>query len=83
LAIEYRWADGNENRLREMAAELVQRKIAVIVTLGSAPAASAAMGATSSIPIVVGYGGDPIKLDHVKSINKPGGNVTGMTSPVR
>jgi len=80
LAIEYRWADGNENRLREMAAELVQRKIAVIVTLGSAPAASAAMGATSSIPIVFGYGGDPIKLDHVKSINKPGGNVTGMTS---
>lgn len=80
VRVEYRWADGSENRLRELALELVQRKMAVIVTLGSAPATTALREATDSIPIVFGYGGDPVKSGHVRSMNKPGTNLTGMTS---
>lgn len=80
LDIEYRWADGNENRLREMALDLVQRKMAVIVTIASGPTTTVLRETTDSIPIVFGYGGDPVKNGHVKSMNKPGTNVTGMTS---
>jgi putative ABC transport system substrate-binding protein len=80
LTVEYRWAGGSENRLRDMAVELVQRQVEVIATLGSGPAVTAAIGATRSIPIVFGYGGDPVKNGHVTSFNRPGGNITGMTS---
>jgi putative tryptophan/tyrosine transport system substrate-binding protein len=80
VAIEYRWAQGQYNRLPALAADLASRKPAVIVAAGGAPAALAAKSATSSITIVFEMGGDPVALGVVDSLSRPGGNLTGVSS---
>jgi putative ABC transport system substrate-binding protein len=79
VALEYRWSEGHDERLAELAVELVRRQVAVIAAVGVNNSAFAAKAATTDIPIVFTSGADPIKVGLVTSLNRPGGNVTGVS----
>jgi len=78
LGIEYRWAEGQYDRLPRLAAELVARRVSILVSTGGEPAAFAAKAATSTTPIVFLIAGDPVRLGLVSAFNRPGGNLTGV-----
>src|SRR5437868_913523 len=80
VTVEFRWAEGQQSKLAAPAADLASRRVDVIVAPGGAPAAIAAKSATTTIPIVFEMGADPIAMGLVSSLNRPGGNLTGVSS---
>src|SRR6516165_3130481 len=80
VTLDYRWAEGQYDRLAELATDLVRRQVAVIVTIGGEPSALAAKAATATIPIVFVGGSDPIRSGLVTSLSRPDGNLTGVST---
>jgi putative ABC transport system substrate-binding protein len=80
VALDYRWAEGQYDRLAGLAADLARQQLAVIVTIGAEVSALAAKAATATIPIVFAGGTDPIRSGLVTSLRRPGGNITGMST---
>jgi putative ABC transport system substrate-binding protein len=80
VALDYRWADGQHDRVTALATDLVQRKTAVIIAMGGEISAVAAKNATATVPIVFLVGSDPVRSGLVSNLNRPGGNITGTSS---